>query len=395
MNEHLRIADNRRRLPQLAQQLVLPAALARTLHASSGAELTHRRQLLQEDRFKLLRYGMTLREGRVRGGSLPPRNGQWRGAVRCRRAHSGDTAEALEVYGILLDDRLLLAVEEESRFLVREWRYCPCQIFLETIRYISGEPLRGAGADADRCVLVLEFVPQLHAVAGSRERRPVMPASAPTQVVRFQLGTSARLKVWVSTLLRARQLRQEALVQAGQERLGADAAQPLSAAAELQHGPSGTQAVTLLVSTLAGPPEEAPPEPPSVAGTEAQDAPRVPDWEIAFSDEEDGGAEAVTRHVRLVLGPRGLGMVLVGRQPVVVQEVEPDSPAYAGGIRPGDAICAVEGQDCSQLSHAEVIDMIRAALCNPRAADAWQRPAVAVPEAGGEVVPAPLEESTA
>lgn len=116
-------------------------------------------------------------------------------------------------------------------------------------------------------------------------------------------------------------------------------------------------AVTLLISTKVALPEDS-----DVAIHDE----RTPDWEIEFTQEDETTFVETTRHVRLVQSPEGLGFTLVGRNPVVVQEVEQDGVAFAAGMMQGDVVRAVNGQECTNASHDEVVGLLRHALGKPQ-----------------------------
>jgi hypothetical protein len=105
---------------------------------------------------------------------------------------------------------------------------------------------------------------------------------------------------------------------------------------------------------------------PSIPDHDGNDAAVIPDWEISFDQEPghlaDHADGAVVRQARLVPQGNALGMTLIGRSPVVVQEVEPGGAAERAGLFAGDVVCAVEGHDCATWGHLQVVNMIREAL---------------------------------
>lgn len=109
-------------------------------------------------------------------------------------------------------------------------------------------------------------------------------------------------------------------------------------------------AVTLMVTTVV-------PEDSCTDDLDGIDEDRAPDWEITFvtpgADSRTSKLET-TRHVRLVRGRGGLGMTLLGRNPVKIQEIDVGGPAYLAGLRVGDGIRAVDGRECSNMDHAQV-----------------------------------------
>ncbi|KAF3690501.1 Rhophilin-1 GTP-Rho-binding protein 1 [Channa argus] len=66
--------------------------------------------------------------------------------------------------------------------------------------------------------------------------------------------------------------------------------------------------------------------------------------------------------VRVICLPRregGLGLTLRGDSPVLVAGVVPEGCAAEAGLREGDYIVAVDGQDCKWAKHGEVVHMLK------------------------------------
>ncbi|XP_069009018.1 LOW QUALITY PROTEIN: rhophilin-1 [Embiotoca jacksoni] len=63
----------------------------------------------------------------------------------------------------------------------------------------------------------------------------------------------------------------------------------------------------------------------------------------------------------------GLGLTLRGDSPVLVAGVVPGGCAEEAGLREGDYIVAVDGQDCKWAKHGEVVDMLK--NCSDRGAE--------------------------
>lgn len=132
--------------------------------------------------------------------------------------------------------------------------------------------------------------------------------------------------------------------------------------------PGEIYAVTLLVTTAV--PFEVEPE---VVDPEA--SMRNSDWTISFGgsdganmlgESDDSPVMTTTRHVRLVQGPDGLGFTVVGKTPVTMQEIEEDGVAYHAGLRVDDQIRAVNGQECTNMAHHEVVGLVKQALSQPQ-----------------------------
>lgn len=184
--------------------------------------------------------------------------------------------------------------------------------------------------------------------------RPMTIASQ-RRPMRFETGSTSNLKTWIVQLLRARETMRSRNVEMDRSMIRASTAFPND----------GEFAVTLLVSTTFYDNES------MVEANFTQMQQQVPDWEITFEQQDEEGPHQVemTRHVRVYQGEDGLGLTLIGKSPVVVQEVDEGGPAYAAGIRPGDAIRAVNGEECTSMSHEEVVKLIRSALFSQR--QAW------------------------
>ncbi|XP_056460441.1 rhophilin-1 [Gadus chalcogrammus] len=71
------------------------------------------------------------------------------------------------------------------------------------------------------------------------------------------------------------------------------------------------------------------------------------------------------RQVCLQRGDGGLGLTLRGDSPVLVAGVLPGGCAAEAGLREGDYLVGVEGQDCKWSKHADVVQLLKA--CGHRA----------------------------
>ncbi|XP_041100514.1 rhophilin-1 isoform X2 [Polyodon spathula] len=65
------------------------------------------------------------------------------------------------------------------------------------------------------------------------------------------------------------------------------------------------------------------------------------------------------RRVHLVRGEGGFGFTLRGDSPVLIAGVIPESRAAEAGLRKGDYIISVNGQDCKWWKHAEVVQLLK------------------------------------
>ncbi|EGD76126.1 hypothetical protein PTSG_00833 [Salpingoeca rosetta] len=350
VNEAVRECENARRLPVLEKQLVVESLRPWVGRPAFDTNLS----------------------------SDPTRRLLLEGALKLVRPVLGDERRLLDVHAILVSDMLLVTVEKEGRYCLRETKDIVPVIKLNNITDIRGEI---TSSTRERTTLMLEV--------GSAAREihpppsPLLVRDSPRPVVRspqrrtlrFEAATTTALRTWVVELLRAREAvrTKYAELQRTQSRNSFAL-------------PDGDFAVTLLVSTTFEDDGSM-----RAAGIEHVQQ-QVPDWEISFEQGDDGeeGPTLVetTRNVRVFQGQDGLGMTLIGKNPVTIQEVEKDGPAYAAGLREGDAIRAVNGEECTSLSHVEVIHLIREALLSQRRD--WhpvERPLDPIPDIeGGEIV---------
>ncbi|KAK6490417.1 rhophilin-1 [Huso huso] len=65
------------------------------------------------------------------------------------------------------------------------------------------------------------------------------------------------------------------------------------------------------------------------------------------------------RRVHLVRGEGGFGFTLRGDSPVLIAGVIPEGRAAEAGLRKGDYITSVNGQDCKWWKHAEVVQLLK------------------------------------
>eukprot|EP00056_Hartaetosiga_gracilis_P002059 m.50499 g.50499 ORF g.50499 m.50499 type:complete len:615 (-) comp10888_c0_seq3:1782-3626(-) len=328
VNEKVRESELKRRLPQL-ESLVIPDMLRPWVgRPKFDTNFTRdpSRLLLQEGPLKLVRPLLS------------------------------DERKYTDVYVILLSDLLLVTHEREGKYHLRDTKEIISVIKVTNITDIQTEI---TPVSRDRTTFHIEVS------APSRIAQPA-PASvsqlvkdSPRAVVRdpekryfrFEVDNPTHLKSWVVNLYRARDVMAKQNTEVNRKK-------------QNKFGlPDDEFAVTLLVSTQL--------EADSDTNEETVKAiqENTPDWEITFeSADEANGVKLVetTRHVRVIQGEYGLGMTLIGCNPVTIQEVDPDGSAFACGLRAGDAIRAVNGTDCMGLAHEEVITLIRACLLDQR-----------------------------
>lgn len=327
VNDAVRESENARRLPALQKLLVVESLRPWVGRPDFNTNLTSdpTRKLLMEGPLKLIRHT------------------------------AGGERKLVDMHLILLSDMLLMTVEREGRYLLRETREVTPVVKINNITDIRGET---NAATRERTTLMLEVgapARELHPppsplLVRDSPRPVVRPAQR--RHVRLEAPTAAALKTWVVELLRAREH-----VRAQHSELERTRSRHSIAL------PEGEFAVTLLVSTVFEDDGSM-----RAAGLD-QVRQQVPDWEISFEQGGgDSGATVVetTRHVRVFQGPEGLGMTLIGKSPVRVQEVEEDGPAFAAGIRADDVIRAVNGEECTAMSHEDVVRLIRDALLSQR-----------------------------
>eukprot|EP00911_Craspedida_sp_UC1_P001398 UC1_evm1s1056 len=256
-----------------------------------------------------------------------------------------------EVYAVLVSDKLLLCHRKEDGGLVlRDTKDWTPVIYLQTITDVRGEITPGT-AD-ERTTLSLEigaapraYVPTL--LPGKTPRDSPRPEIRlpEKRLMKFELTTQSGTKAWAVHLIKS--------IDMCRRRLSEMADNPP------EKGVQGLDeyAVTLLISTKTELPEDS---------EVKQEDERTPDWEIEFTHEADTTYVETTRHVRLVQCPAGLGFTLIGSGPVHVQEVEADGVAYSAGMRTGDVVRAVNGHECTNLNHDDVVGLVRNALSKPQ-----------------------------
>lgn len=64
------------------------------------------------------------------------------------------------------------------------------------------------------------------------------------------------------------------------------------------------------------------------------------------------------RTVEICRGKNGFGFTISGQQPCILSCIVPNSPAEQAGLRPGDYLIAVCGQNVSKVPHDEVVQLI-------------------------------------
>eukprot|EP00050_Salpingoeca_kvevrii_P001491 m.171079 g.171079 ORF g.171079 m.171079 type:complete len:691 (+) comp10383_c0_seq9:145-2217(+) len=334
VNEVVRARENARRLPVLQSLLVHESSLGWIGRRELDLDLTAdpARLLLLEGPTKLLKHQAV--------------------AVAAER-------KAVDYYLILLSDQLLLTIPRDQRYVIREARELQPVIPLHTISDIRSEITLPGNR---RTTLVLELGAKgryASAVVSRARDAPRAVVKTPTKkILRFELPSQNALRTWLATLLKAHQ-------------------DHLARLEALRVNPPDEQvngldefAVSMLVTSRV--PAESCTDDDDFSGTSARSngasgALRVPDWELSFEvQHNDVAFVETTRHVRVVRGENGIGMTLIGRNPVTVQEIEPDGPAFLAGIRAGDEIRAVSERECTNCSHEEVVDLIKEALSVPQ-----------------------------
>lgn len=70
---------------------------------------------------------------------------------------------------------------------------------------------------------------------------------------------------------------------------------------------------------------------------------------------------AAERRLIVARGPGGFGFTIAGQRPCVVSDVALGGPAERAGLRPGDALIAVDGANVSRASHTAVARLVAAA----------------------------------
>eukprot|EP00040_Diaphanoeca_grandis_P007251 m.40247 g.40247 ORF g.40247 m.40247 type:complete len:327 (-) comp18424_c0_seq2:463-1443(-) len=281
------------------------------------------------------------------------------------------------MYVFLLSDMILITtkrtVDDSVKYVVRDLKYPIPQIALSAITNITTELTLPERVRTTLCVEFVEKEGGGSSESGDLDEqtrdgpRPVNLSSRKTYV-RFIASAQGQLQTWMNHLRKAQhdltEARRDVLVRSS-------SVSSLESATE-------EYAVTMLVST----------ESKSVVSADGKTTKHADDtatsgvdWEVSWStsnaqrssvnDGNDGTTTTTTlttRSVRLVRDMDGLGFTLIGRNPVQFQEVEPGMPAYNAGVRLGDQIRAVNGQECTNAAHHEVVALIKEALSKPKPA---------------------------
>eukprot|EP00042_Codosiga_hollandica_P048981 m.559834 g.559834 ORF g.559834 m.559834 type:complete len:642 (+) comp57781_c0_seq3:539-2464(+) len=326
VNELVRAADNARRFPIICSQLVRETSITswigrKDIDLNLASDPT--RKLLSEGRLDFIgRPSLTSSDKKV-----------------------------TEAHVFLFTDMLLITFEREGKYLVKDFKEHNPAIYLHTITDIHAEITPGTKERTTLVIAVgareMEFQPAPTAHTLRDCPRPIVRTPA-TKIIKFLCQAQQTLKMWMSTIIRARDDHIRFL---DESRRGA-----MSSVSDFLFE---EHAVTLLVSTRIN----------TDSDTDSVDFARMSSasstWEISFSGEATPSGKQcfdAKRVVRLVQGLDGLGLTLVGKNPVLVQEVEEDGPAFAAGVLAGDAILAVNSTPCFEFNHDQVVELIRQGL---------------------------------
>eukprot|EP00037_Helgoeca_nana_P034150 m.420728 g.420728 ORF g.420728 m.420728 type:complete len:632 (-) comp32778_c0_seq1:231-2126(-) len=271
------------------------------------------------------------------------------------------------VYVFILSDMVLLTAERDGKYMLISKDPIPV-IYLGAVVDFRAEITLPERVRSTLCIEINEGdigeadVEPDHGRDGPRR---ILPVTQKT-FVRLLAPSQKQLQVWIQALrdTRRRFLQAESELQRS------------SSHASSQHD---EYAVTMLVSSSSTSTDTLDAATSttdggsSAAGSSAVHFPNddsgdgVADWAITFVSTTTSGeaVSEVTRSIRLVQGSEGLGFTLIGRAPVQFQEVEMGSPAWRAGIRVGHKIRAVNGHECTNAAHHEVVVLIREALAAP------------------------------
>lgn len=335
VNEEVRRSENRRRLPQIQAALIRESSSIKWVKPQFDLDLTAdpQRTLVYEGKLKFVRAQSSL------------------GTVELR---------TVDMYLFLLSDMILLTtirtVDDSIKYVVREIKELSPIISMHSITNITTEMTLPERVRTTLCIEIVEAGTEdgssLHNADDQIRDGPRRGnLSSKKEYLRFVASAQGQLHTWMSHLRKTRQelteTRRDSLVRT----------QSLSSLASAMEEYS----VTMLVSTE------------SKQSTE--ESTTLSDWEVSWSTSDtssnNGTQEHVTlttRSVRLVQGLDGLGFTLIGRSPVEFQEVDVGGSAYIAGVRQGDQIRAINGQECTNAAHHEVVSLIKEAMSKPRPA---------------------------
>lgn len=323
VNEAVRESENKRRLPLIKNLLVRETTSMKWVKPQFNLDITDDpdRRLVHEGRLKYVR-------------PLGP----------------GGDQRTVEMYVILLSDMILLTTERDGKFIIKEGKEPSPVISISAITDITTELTLPSRSRTTLCFELanreLEYDTSLVSLDGPR---PVRPSEHKT-FLRFIAPAQGQLQTWMKYLRKTRQQYSER------------AHELVRTASQTESIGSEEYAVTMLVSRVEN------------IQNSAGDPRGVPDWEISWASSSDTDTKGeslttlTTRSVRLIQGPDGLGFTLIGRNPVEFQEVDVGGPAHQSGVREGDQIRAVDGIECTNAAHHEVIALIRDALRHPKKA---------------------------
>lgn len=286
--------------------------------------------------------------------SDPERHLIFEGKLQHASTASGGKKTLTEQYVILLSDMLLITTERDGKYVIQPGKKPTPVVLIDAITDVKAE--MKSATERIRTTLCIEIgdIEDLQPlVPGKDSPRPVMKSTR-KQYLRFQASNQGTLRNWIVYLNEGRQNRRD---------------KRLRLYRQMSRGRDDGEvyAVTLLVTTTIAFEQE--------SSTDETDNStfKMTDWQITFDGEGGGGASQsevgetiqTTRHVRIVPGLDGSGFTVVGKNPVYMQEVEEGGPAWEAGLRVNDQIRAVNGQECTNMAHHEVVGLIRKALATP------------------------------
>eukprot|EP00039_Didymoeca_costata_P033453 m.42405 g.42405 ORF g.42405 m.42405 type:complete len:631 (+) comp9879_c0_seq1:277-2169(+) len=346
VNEKVRASENARRLYKINESLIRDGPKRNKKEPELDLLRDSSRHLVFEGRMKLIRSQAVANMGKT-----------------------------MEVYLILLSDMLLITTERDDKYVLRASKEIPPVIPIESITHHKTDTT-GTGIDRVRNALLIETSEPIEKGKTKEKEKEKEKSKDKDKEIdeKFELDTpkpwknghrkeyykfivpsQGALRHWVMFLHEARQNQRDRRYRRERQKA--------------VKGDQGQEfAVTLLVTTQI----EFKRNESSTDHDEPEDV-RVSDWEITFDAEctsdEEGTIMETTRHVRLVKEEDGLGFTIIGKAPVIFQEVEEGGPAYKAGIREGDQVRAINGQECTNMEHSEVVGLIRQALsvAQPRA----------------------------
>eukprot|EP00730_Choanoeca_flexa_P002712 TRINITY_DN11142_c0_g1_i3.p1 TRINITY_DN11142_c0_g1~~TRINITY_DN11142_c0_g1_i3.p1 ORF type:complete len:614 (+),score=115.68 TRINITY_DN11142_c0_g1_i3:23-1864(+) len=328
VNEHVRAVDNQRRWQLMQETLQFNGDAAMSLHEELHLGKVKLKEELEAD------------------------------VIKC----AGHGTLSFKVKVLVMSDRLLIAKQDEDQLVLEEHPALPCFILYRSILRTSAD----YNEEGRHVLLVIDYTDLLHVDGDATLRQQGDMRGDHEYRLKLAFRSPTALKHSMTQLSKAKQ-------EYFDERYYAPSPSRRGSATTV-HQPG---IVTLMIRTTT-PARDISTSTDSVAQDET-------DWEISF-DEQHGDirSETIIRQAQLTEQAAGLGMTVIGRGPVIVESVEDQGAAAKAGVTAGDVVCAVDGHDCTQWTHAQVVNKIRQVLQESRLRHTKNRPLTELPEQQSE-----------